>query len=47
MSQRVETSAHALVLTRSCQPENGHLRRTWISYFNDPFCSYFICWLES
>jgi len=27
MSQRVETSAHALVLTRSCQPENGHLRK--------------------
>jgi hypothetical protein len=27
MSQRVETSARALVLTRSFQPENGHLRK--------------------
>ena len=25
MSQRVKTSARALVLTRSSQPENGHL----------------------
>jgi hypothetical protein len=27
MSQRVETSARELVLTRSSQPENGHLRK--------------------
>ena len=27
MSQRVKTSARALVLTRSSQPESGHLRK--------------------
>ena len=27
MSRRVKTSARALVLTRSSQPESGHLRR--------------------
>ena len=31
MSQRVETSAPALVLTRSSQPENGHLRKNILS----------------
>ena len=32
MSQRVKTSARALVLTRSSQPENGHLRKKRISF---------------
>jgi hypothetical protein len=32
MSQRVETSARALVLTRSSQLENGHLRKN-IAFF--------------
>jgi hypothetical protein len=31
MSQRVETSARALVLTRSSQPENDHLRKNTAS----------------
>jgi hypothetical protein len=32
MSQRVKTSARALVLTRSSQPENDHLRKNVMSY---------------
>jgi hypothetical protein len=32
MSQRVKTSARALVLTRSSQPENGHLRKKGTAY---------------
>ena len=32
MSQRVKTSARALVLTRSSQPANGHLRKKGTAY---------------
>ena len=32
MSQRVKTSARALVLTLSFQPENGHLRKNVCSF---------------
>jgi hypothetical protein len=32
MSQRVKTSARALVLTRSSQPENDHLRKEKYTY---------------
>jgi hypothetical protein len=31
MSKRVKTNARALVLTRSSQPENGHLRKNVLS----------------
>jgi uncharacterized protein YnzC (UPF0291/DUF896 family) len=37
MSQRVKTSAPALVLTRSSQPENGHLRKKYYSSVNGRF----------
>ena len=43
MSQRVKTSARGLVLPRSSSPENGHLRKNFISSVNGRFQGSFIC----
>jgi hypothetical protein len=43
MSQRVKTSASALVLTRPSQPENGHLRKKNTSLKLNLFYIFYIC----
>jgi hypothetical protein len=46
MSQRVETNARALFLTRSSQPENGHLRQNnrFLHTFTEEIGTYMRCW---
>jgi hypothetical protein len=37
MSQRVKTSARALILIRSSQPENNHLRKNAVTNISNPY----------